>query len=126
VVTFYGGKKARDMAMKYELYPNGCSDLRAHVVVTSYEGPTDDSSRSFFRKVKWAGLIVDEGQRLKNDQNQLYVALKALKIPYQVLLTGLLPQVCIALNLADNILKALLYRTTNESCSIFSNFSTNQ
>jgi SNF2 family DNA or RNA helicase len=79
------------MAMKYELYPNGCIDLRAHVVVTSYEGPTDDSSKSFFRKVKWAGMIVDEGQRLKNDANQLYVALKALKIPYQVLLTGLSP-----------------------------------
>ncbi|KAE9377939.1 hypothetical protein N431DRAFT_435109 [Stipitochalara longipes BDJ] len=88
VVTYYGGKKARNMAMKYELYPNGCSDLRAHVVVTSYEGPTDDSSRSFFRKVKWAGMVVDEGQRLKNDENQLYIALKALKIPYQVLLTG--------------------------------------
>jgi chromodomain-helicase-DNA-binding protein 4 len=91
VVTFYGGKKARDMAMKYELYPDGCTDLRAHVVVTSYEGPTDDSSKAFFRKVKWAGMIVDEGQRLKNDANQLYVALKALKIPYQVLLTGLSP-----------------------------------
>ena len=88
VVTYYGGKKARNMAMKYELYPNGCSDLRAHVVITSYEGPTDDNSRSFFRKVKWAGMVVDEGQRLKNDENQLYVALKALKIPYQVLLTG--------------------------------------
>jgi chromodomain-helicase-DNA-binding protein 4 len=79
------------MAMKYELYPDGCTDLRAHVVVTSYEGPTDDSSKAFFRKVKWAGMIVDEGQRLKNDANQLYVALKALKIPYQVLLTGLSP-----------------------------------
>jgi chromodomain-helicase-DNA-binding protein 4 len=78
------------MAMKYELYPNGSSDLRAHVVVTSYEGPTDDNSRSFFRKVKWAGMVVDEGQRLKNDENQLYVTLKALKVPYQVLLTGLL------------------------------------
>lgn len=79
------------MAMKYELYPDKCSDLRAHIVVTSYEGPVEDSSRAFFRRVKWAGMIVDEGQRLKNDSNQLYVALKNLKIPYQVLLTGLPP-----------------------------------
>ncbi len=77
------------MAMQYELYPDGCNDLRAHVVVTSYEAPVDDNSRSFFRRVKWAGMIVDEGQRLKNDENLLYVALKALKIPFQVLLTGM-------------------------------------
>jgi chromodomain-helicase-DNA-binding protein 4 len=76
------------MAMDYELYPEGCSDLRAHVVVTSYEAPVDEYSRSFFKKIKWAGLIVDEGQRLKNDENLLYVALKALKTPFQVLLTG--------------------------------------
>ncbi|PBP18613.1 SNF2 family domain-containing protein, partial [Diplocarpon rosae] len=88
VVAYYGAKKARDMAMEYELYPDGCSDLRAHVVVTSYEAPVDDYSRSFFRRIKWAGMIVDEGQRLKNDANLLYVALKALKIPFQVLLTG--------------------------------------
>ncbi len=88
VVAYYGGKKGREMAKKYELYPDGCTDLRAHVVVTSYEGPVDDHSKPFFRKVKWAGMIVDEGQRLKNDGNLLYVALQALKIPFQVLLTG--------------------------------------
>lgn len=81
-------KKARDIAMKYELYPDGCSDMRAHVVVTSYDAPVDDHSRSFFHKVKWAGMIVDEGQRLKNDKNLLYTALKALKVPFRVLLTG--------------------------------------
>ncbi|CAG8953132.1 hypothetical protein HYFRA_00003330 [Hymenoscyphus fraxineus] len=88
VVTFYGGRAAREMAMKYELYPDGCSDLRADVVVTSYEAPVDDSSRSFFRRISWAGMIVDEGQRLKNDANLLYSALTALKTPFQVLLTG--------------------------------------
>lgn len=76
------------MAYEYELYPGNSSDMRAHVVITSYEAPVDDHSRSFFRKIKWAGLIVDEGQRLKNDENLLYGALKALKAPFQVLLTG--------------------------------------
>ncbi|KAF7866887.1 hypothetical protein EAF04_005728 [Stromatinia cepivora] len=88
VVAYYGAKSARDMAMNYEMYPNGCSDLRADIVVTSYEAPVDDSSRAFFKKVKWAGMIVDEGQRLKNDGNLLYGALTALKIPFQVLLSG--------------------------------------
>lgn len=74
--------------MKYELYPDGCTDMRAHIVVTSYEAPIDDHSKTFFRRIKWAGMIVDEGQRLKNDENLLYGALTALKTPFQVLLTG--------------------------------------
>lgn len=76
------------MAMKYELYPDGCSDMRAHIVVTSFDAPTDDHSRQFFKKIKWAGLIVDEGQRLKNEKNQLYTALTDLNVPFRVLLTG--------------------------------------
>ena len=88
VVAYYGGKQARDMTMQYELFPDNASGMRAHVVVTSYEGPVDDSSKAFFRKIKWAGMVVDEGQRLKNDENLLYTALKALKTPFQVLLTG--------------------------------------
>ncbi|KAH8685739.1 PHD/FYVE-zinc-finger like domain-containing protein [Tricladium varicosporioides] len=88
VVAYYGVKKARDMAMKYELYPDGATDLRAHVVITSYEAPIDEQSKPFFRKIKWAGMVVDEGQRLKNDENLLYGALKSLKVPFQVLLTG--------------------------------------
>ncbi|KAG9244217.1 PHD/FYVE-zinc-finger like domain-containing protein [Calycina marina] len=88
VVTFYGPSAGREMAMQYELFPNNCKDMRAHVVVTSYEGPVEASSRNFFKKQKWAGMIVDEGQRLKNDENLLYIALMALKIPFQALLTG--------------------------------------
>lgn len=86
VVAFYGGKKAREMAMEYELFPNDASDLRAHVVVTSYEAPIHETA--FFKKIKWAGMVVDEGQRLKNDENLLYGALQSLKIPFRVLLTG--------------------------------------
>jgi chromodomain-helicase-DNA-binding protein 4 len=76
------------MAMEYELFPNRCSGMRAHVVVTSYEAPVDEHSRPFFKRIKWAGMIVDEGQRLKNDENLLYAALTALRVPFQVLLTG--------------------------------------
>jgi chromodomain-helicase-DNA-binding protein 4 len=74
--------------MEYELYPDSCSDMRAHVVVTSYEAPVDDHSRLFFQKIKWVGMVIDEGQRLKNDKNLLYGALTALKVPFRVLLTG--------------------------------------
>lgn len=88
VVAYYGDRDAREMAMKYELFPNGAKDLRAHIVVTSYEAPVDDHSRQFFRRIKWSGVIVDEGQRLKNDKNLLYSALQAINTPFKVLVTG--------------------------------------
>lgn len=88
VVAYYGLRDARDMAMKYELYPEGSADMRAHIVVTSFDAPTDDHSRQFFKKIKWAGLFVDEGQRLKNEKNLLYTALSDLNVPFRVLLTG--------------------------------------
>ncbi|KXT16455.1 hypothetical protein AC579_1772 [Pseudocercospora musae] len=88
VVAYYGSKESRDMAYKYELYPEQSKDLRCHVVVTSYDAAADENCRKFFRGVPWQGLIVDEGQRLKNDKNLLYAALSALKAPFKILLTG--------------------------------------
>ena len=88
VVAYYGSKESRDLAYRYELFPEGSKDLRCHVVVTSYDAAADENCRKFFRSVPWQGLIVDEGQRLKNDKNLLYSALGALKAPFRILLTG--------------------------------------
>ena len=88
VVAYYGSAAARDAAYRYELFPEGSKELRCHIVVTSYDAAADDSCRKFFKSIPWQGLIVDEGQRLKNDRNLLYEALTNLKIPYKVLLTG--------------------------------------
>lgn len=90
VVTYYGSSEARKLAEKYELFPGGGKDLRCHVVVTSYEAAQHEDFRKVFRGISWAGLIVDEGQRLKNDKNILYDSLNALKAPFKVLLTGTL------------------------------------
>jgi chromodomain-helicase-DNA-binding protein 4 len=88
VVAYFGSAQARDMAYKYEMYPEGTKELRCHIVVTSYEAASDDSCRRMFRSVNWAGLIVDEGQRLKNDKSQLYTALSGVKAPFRLLMTG--------------------------------------
>ena len=88
VVTYFGSSEARKLALKYELFPDNAKDLRCHVVVTSYDTAQDDTCQRFFRKVPWQGLIVDEGQRLKNDKSILYASLGALKVPFKVLLTG--------------------------------------
>lgn len=88
VVAYYGSSAARNLMEKYELFPEGGKDLRCHVVVTSYEAAQNEDFRKAFRGISWAGLIVDEGQRLKNDKNILYESLNMLKAPFKLLLTG--------------------------------------
>ena len=88
VVTYFGSAKARELAYKYELFPENPGDLRCHVVVTSYDAAQDEACQRVFKKINWAALIVDEGQRLKNDKNILYHALSQLKLPFKILLTG--------------------------------------
>lgn len=88
VVAYYGSSESRKLAEKYELFPGGGKDLRCHIVITSYEAAQQDEFRKVFRGVSWQGLIVDEGQRLKNDKNILYEALNNLRAPFKVLLTG--------------------------------------
>ncbi|KAL8893024.1 MAG: hypothetical protein Q9215_000029 [Flavoplaca cf. flavocitrina] len=88
VVTYFGSSEARSLSEKYELFSGKDKDLRCHIVVTSYDAAQDDGFRKVFRRVNWQALVVDEGQRLKNDKNILYSALSALKAPFKVLLTG--------------------------------------
>ncbi|OJD11202.1 hypothetical protein AJ78_07978, partial [Emergomyces pasteurianus Ep9510] len=88
VVTYYGSSASRKLAHDYEMFPDGTLDLRCHIVVTSYDAMVDDKARRLFSKIPWAGLVVDEGQRLKNDKNQLYEALTRIHFPFKVLLTG--------------------------------------
>jgi len=88
VVAYHGGKVAQDLAWDYELFPYGKSDgMKAHVVVMSFEAATNMKAQ-FGNQTKWAGLIVDEGQRLKNEDSLLYRALSDMRFPCRILLTG--------------------------------------
>ncbi|KAF7538444.1 hypothetical protein G7Z17_g12624 [Cylindrodendrum hubeiense] len=88
VVTYHGGKEPQELAYKYELFPNNSADMKAHVVIMSYDSAADPRTKVLFKSINWTGLVVDEGQRLKNDQNLLYIALRSMKIPFRLLLTG--------------------------------------
>lgn len=88
VVTYHGGREPQKLAYQYELFPNGAREMKAHVVVMSYDSAQDPETRNLFKHVNWVGLVVDEGQRLKNDENLLYGALRAMRIPWRLLLTG--------------------------------------
>ena len=94
VVMFFGSSKARELALKHELFPEGAKELRCHIVVTSYNTAQDEANQKIFRRVSWAGLVVDEGQRLKREDSLLYTALNSLKIPFRLLLTGTMPSLC--------------------------------
>jgi chromodomain-helicase-DNA-binding protein 4 len=102
-VTYFGSEKARKLTHDYELFPKeddverkdpknkrseATKDIRAHIVITSYESIVEEKVRKSLQRVPWAGLIVDEGQRLKSDKTQMYDVLSKLKIPFRVLLTG--------------------------------------
>jgi SNF2 family DNA or RNA helicase len=75
------------MAWDYEMFSDG-KDLRCHIVIASYESIVHDWTK--IDKVKWAGLVVDEGQRLKNDKSLLYKRLHQMhpKLGFRALLTG--------------------------------------
>ncbi|KAJ5217139.1 hypothetical protein N7468_010147 [Penicillium chermesinum] len=88
VVTYFGSSYARKLAKDYEMFPDDTRNLRCHVVIASYESMVDDESRRVIGRIRWAGLVVDEGQRLKNDQSQLYTRLCRLHVGFKVLLTG--------------------------------------
>ncbi|KAJ5606354.1 hypothetical protein N7510_009135 [Penicillium lagena] len=87
VVTYYGSSNARQMAWDYEMFPDG-KELRCHVVIASYESIIYDGAK--IDKIKWAGLVVDEGQRLKNAKSLLYKRLHHMppKLGFRALLTG--------------------------------------
>ncbi|KAL4752823.1 hypothetical protein BDW72DRAFT_211175 [Aspergillus terricola var. indicus] len=87
-VTYYGSSLARKLAQEHEMFIRGDPDLRCHIVITSYETMVDDSSRKVLSRIPWAGLIVDEGQRLKSDKSQIYEGLSKMKFPFKVLMTG--------------------------------------
>lgn len=88
VVTYFGSQFSRQTAFDYEMFPQGGANLRCHVVIASYESMVDDAGKRILSKIPWAGLVVDEGQRLKNDKSQLYDRLSRMEFRFKVLLTG--------------------------------------
>lgn len=98
-VCYYGSSAARKLTHDYELFPKDpdadidkrkkeYKDIKAHIVITSYESIIDKDVHHSLSRVPWQGLIVDEGQRLKSDQNLIYDALSKLRFPFKVLMTG--------------------------------------
>lgn len=103
VVTYYGSSTSRKLTHDYELLPKDkdedspqqqkkkgseAKDIKAHLVVASYESIIEEKTRKSLMRVPWQGLVVDEGQRLKSDRTQIYDILSKFRFPFKVLLTG--------------------------------------
>jgi len=88
VVAYYGPQSSRSVVRDNELFHRGTYDLKCHVVVTTYEMIVNATDSALFRKNSWECLVVDEGQRLKNENSMLFVKLNELVIENRVLLTG--------------------------------------
>ncbi|KAG0298177.1 hypothetical protein BGZ96_001722 [Linnemannia gamsii] len=88
VVAYYGPQSSRSVVRDHELFHRGTHDLKCHVVVTTYEMIVNVTDSTLFRKNSWECLVVDEGQRLKNENSMLFVKLNELVIENRVLLTG--------------------------------------
>lgn len=88
VAAFYGEKSAKSVIQEYELIHNDTNGqpLKVHAVITSYN--TIEADAALLRRYHWACLIVDEGQRLKNDQSILFKLLSEFRVNHRILLTG--------------------------------------
>lgn len=83
VAPYYGDKTARKLSRENEIFDR-YGRLKCHVVVATYESALETTLKSIF----WPVLIVDESQRLKNDNSLLFKHLNSMQVDHTVLLTG--------------------------------------
>ncbi|EEB08811.1 SHREC complex subunit Mit1 [Schizosaccharomyces japonicus yFS275] len=61
-------------------------ELKVQALIVSASNVSDEFS--FLKRFRWSCLVVDEGQRLKNDMSILPSLLLSLQVDYKVILTG--------------------------------------
>ncbi|CAB87372.1 SHREC complex ATP-dependent chromatin remodeller Mit1 [Schizosaccharomyces pombe] len=82
-----GSEKNRSLVRDYRLInQKDPKHVSTHVLVISASNV--EREISLLRKFQWKVLIVDEGQRLKNDQSSLFYYLSSVKSDFKLLLTG--------------------------------------
>ncbi|CAE6358604.1 unnamed protein product [Rhizoctonia solani] len=88
VVRFNGEAKARQVIKQYELW-NSEGRQMYHALVTTYETLSGAEFHTVFKKPgRWETVVVDEGQRLKNDSSLLFRKLNELYTVHRILMTG--------------------------------------
>ncbi|WIA36756.1 hypothetical protein OEZ86_008024 [Tetradesmus obliquus] len=83
VVQYRGSADARE-----EIYRKQVRKKHFHVLLTTYELLMSEADRARLVKVKWQGIVVDEGHRLKNSDCKLAQQLRGYTSRSRLLLTG--------------------------------------
>lgn len=84
VAPYFGSQLGRNLALQNEILDSR-GNLRCHVVVATYESSMEVTR---LHNIFWAVMVVDESQRLKNDQSLLFKTLKKYHVDHITLLTG--------------------------------------
>lgn len=84
VAPYFGSREARKLSLQNEIF-NHKGKLKCHVVVGTYESVLENTD---LYKLFWPIMVVDESQRLKNDESLLFKNLTKLRVDHTVLLTG--------------------------------------
>ncbi|KAF6263561.1 SNF2 family N-terminal domain-containing protein [Scenedesmus sp. NREL 46B-D3] len=83
VVQYRGSADTRE-----DIYKKQVRKKHLHVLLTTYELLMSEADRARLVKIKWAGIVVDEGHRLKNADCKLAQQLRGYSSKSRLLLTG--------------------------------------
>ncbi|KAI9316427.1 P-loop containing nucleoside triphosphate hydrolase protein, partial [Dichotomocladium elegans] len=87
VVPFYGSNRSRLYTRDKELFRDGQHKLRCHAVILTYQSALAETT--LFNKVDfWPVLVIDEAQRMKNNDTLLFKKLMTLNTDHRILMTG--------------------------------------
>ena len=86
-VVYLGDVASRCMIREKEwFFDDNPRKVKFNILITTYETALSDAQD--LGQIGWAALIVDEAQRLKNDESALYLALSEFNSKHRVLITG--------------------------------------
>ena len=89
ILVFTGSKQSRLIAEKLDFWLDLPNDLKIpafNVCLCSYEMLRIEVK--LLLKVEWQALVIDEGQRLKNNSSKIFKMAQALRCSFRVLLSG--------------------------------------
>ncbi|XP_018007087.1 chromodomain-helicase-DNA-binding protein 1 isoform X2 [Hyalella azteca] len=85
VISYIGDRDSRKIIRDYE-WAFSSKRLKFNVVLTTYEILLRDKDE--LKECMWSVMAIDEAHRLKNEESQLYMALKEFKTNHRLLITG--------------------------------------